>query len=249
MKLKLYSNQRKSIFIYLCGFFILFTTKTNAIIPQLDVVDTHTAITLPRATYNLSFWGYENGGILSKTVMGLSDGIYLGASFDVQRAIGQEKPQFNIPGVIAKLRFTEGWESFPLFIALGYDAYYTGRNIDNELTLENRIIYGPHFTITKPIFLLEGEQHFHIGCRTPVQPVQNPQDTEMYIGFDFPIGYFVPMIEVERIFFNSKRSKEVLVNAGFRFNILEGLAIELNMMMGLKRKPSRMLVFEFMGYF
>ncbi|MDH5721446.1 MAG: hypothetical protein OEZ13_12640 [Spirochaetia bacterium] len=245
MKLKVYSKRMPVFF----AVFLFITAKSYSIIPQLDVVDTPTAITLPRATYNLSFWGYENGGILTKAVMGLSDGVYLGASFDVQNAIGAGKPKFNVPGVIAKIRLTEGWQDYPFFLAFGYDAYYTGRTKEGEITLENRIIYGPHISFTKPIFLLGGEQHFHMGVRVPVQPGYLSKDTEVYAGFDFPIGYFVPMIEIERVFFNSKRSREVLMNIGLRFNILEGLAVELDLMTGFDRRPTRMLIFEFMGYF
>ncbi|MDH5717475.1 MAG: hypothetical protein OEZ22_07525 [Spirochaetia bacterium] len=232
---------------------LLFISGLNSpsfsIIPHIDVVDTHTAITLPRATYNISFWGYENGGILNKTVLGLNEFIYVGASFNVEGAIGTGDAKFNIPGVIAKIKFTDGWADYPLLIAAGYDSFYTGRNSNGTYDNNNKIVYGPHISITKPVFAMEQEQHIHAGIRTPIQPASVPKDTELYIGIDFPIGYFVPMIEIERIYFDAKRTKEILFNFGLRFNIFEGLAVEFDLMTGMKRKSSRMLVFEFMGYF
>lgn len=221
-----------------------------SIIPNLDLIDTPTAVTLPRATYDVSFWGYDDGGILTKAALGLHDNIYLGVSFDIEKAIGDGEAKMNIPGVVAKLKFTDGWETFPILIAMGYDSFYTGaagKSVsDNPF---DRVIYGPYGVITKPIFLFGLEQHISFGVRVPIQPNYVPENTSLFFSFDFPIGIFVPMIEVERVYFDSRRLNETLLNLGFRFNLFDNLSVELNFMMAQKATANRMLVFEYMSAF
>ncbi|RME88478.1 MAG: hypothetical protein D6767_10080 [Candidatus Hydrogenedentota bacterium] len=227
-----------------------FSIPFYAIVPNLDMVDTPTAVTLPRATYDVSFWAYNDGGILSKAAIGLHDNIYLGVSFDVEKAIGNKPARMNIPGVVAKVKFTDGWQQFPILIAMGYDSFYTGsegkQQSDNPF---DRVIYGPYAVITKPLFMLGLEQHFHVGVRVPMQPVYEPRNTAMFFAFDFPIGIFVPMVEVERIFFDASRLDKTLVNIGFRFNLFENLALELNFMLAKNATANRMLVIEYMSAF
>jgi len=85
--------------------------------------------------------------------------------------------------------------------------------------------------------------------RVPVQPAFSPNDTSMFISFDFPIGKFVPMIEIERVFFNANRLSELLFNVGLRFELSEELSFELNMMFGMNKQFSRVVTFEYTGVF
>ena len=90
------------------------------------VIDTPTAFTIARGTYQVSMLAYDEGGAELKTFIGLHDNLYLGLSVDVQHAIGRDKPEPNVPGVIARLKFTDGWPTFPISIACGYDSFYMG---------------------------------------------------------------------------------------------------------------------------
>ncbi len=131
-------------------------------------------------------------GWSTRPSLGLLDKFFLGASFDIQNFIGKDTPEPNVPGVIAKIKFTDGWESFPISFAVGYDSFYIGEqgkreNDENKL---NRMIYGPYFVITKPIYLLDDEQHIHGGMRMPTQPDYVPEDTAYFIGVDIPLGEF-----------------------------------------------------------
>ena len=239
---------RKYIIIALL---IAKSSNIQAVVPNLDLVDSITAITLPRAGYDVSLTAYTEGSLLIKALIGLHDNFYLGASFDIEALVGNKQLKFNIPGVIAKLKFTDGWKDFPILIALGYDSFYLGEEgkIKNAENPFNRLIYGPYFVITKPIFLLGGEQHIHIGVRTPIQPVFLPENTAMYFAIDFPIGFFVPMFEINRIYFQQDRLEETLFNLGFKFNIVDNFSIELNFLIDSKKNINRVLALEYTDYF
>jgi hypothetical protein len=218
--------------------------------PLVDAVNTHTAVTLKRGEFNVAGTLYDGGGIMNRNILGVHDNIYLGVAFDAENAIGEQNAKFNIPGVLAKAKFTDGWADFPILLAVGYDAFYAGSRgkvqTDNPY---NRMIFGPYFTITKPIYLFGEEQHVHAGIRMPIQPVYTPEDTEMYFGLDFPIGQFVPIFEVQRIVFDSNRLKETLFNLGLRFHIFEHLAIEVDLIMGVGQRTNRMIVLEYLDRF
>ncbi len=223
------------------------------IVPNFDMVDTPTAVTMPKRAYTMSFTEYDEGGILTKAAIGLHDNIFLGAAFDIEHAIGREDVKMGIPAVIARAKITDGWDNFPLLIAVGYDSIYS-HYLPNEVTEENKekmdtILYGPHLTFTKPVFIGKMEQHFHLGVRMPVQPEYYPHDTSMYFAFDFPMGIFVPIIEFENIYFDHRRLREISTNLGFRFNIFSSLAFEFSFLMIPKRKVNRMLVIEFIHEF
>lgn len=230
---------------------VLFASPAIWANPQLDTIDTPTAASLSRGSYSISVWGYNNGGIFTRAIMGIHDNIFLGVSFDIQNVIGSDTLIFNIPGVIARIKISDGWNNFPLLIAVGYDAFYANEKAakTNKSWTGMRMVYGPYVALTKPIFLFKGEQHISTGVRVPVQPSFNSDDISCFLSFDFPIGQFIPMFEIERIFFSNKRLDEVLVNAGFRFELYEDIAVELNLVMGINKPSSRILTFEYVGSF
>lgn len=228
----------------------LIPSAAFAAVPILDAVNTQTATSLKRGEFDIGVTAYDGGGIFNRNYIALHDNIMLGAAFDVQAAIGQDSAQPNIPGILAKAKITDGWADFPILLAVGYDAFYAGSRgkvqTDNPY---NRVIYGPYFTITKPIYLFGEEQHIHGGIRMPVYPNYTPDDTEMYFGFDVPIGQFVPIFEVQHIVFDSSRLKETLFNLGLRFHFFEHLAFELDFMFGINQKTNRMIVVEYLDRF
>lgn len=227
-----------------------FISSLAANVPLLDAVNTQTAVTLQRGEFNVAGTLYDGGGILNRNILGVHNNIYLGVAFDAENVIGYNDAQFNIPGVIAKIKLTDGWGDFPILLAIGYDAFYAGtRGKVYTSNPYNRVIFGPYFTITKPIYLLGGEQHLHFGIRTPIQPVANPKDTELYFAFDFPMGFFIPIFEMQHIVFDSKRLDETYFNLGFRFQVLEHLAFEIDLVMGVNQRTNRMVTIEYLDKF
>ncbi len=234
--------------------FILFTHYVYAqyYIRNTTVIDTPTAYTIARGTYQLSFLGYDNGGVELKAFIGLHNNFFLGASLDIQNAIGKDDPDPNVPGVVGKIKFTDGWEMFPISFAIGYDSFYIGEegktyNSKNEL---NQMIYGPYFVITKPIYLFYDEQHIHFGMRMPTQPEYVPKDTSYFLALDIPLGeIFIFKAEMERVYYNFNRADDWLYNIGMRYSYMQRLGIEFDILFQKDENPNRIIRIEYINEF
>ncbi len=238
------------------------------------VIDTPTAFTIPHGTYQLGLLAYDEGGLELKTVVGLTDMFYMGVSFDMEHAIGRDEPKPNVPGVIAKFKITDGPESFPISLALGYGSFYMGatgkikteessssddggilgteESSGDQYTVDplNRMVYGPYIVITKPIYILDEEQHISGGFRVPAQPNYKPDDSSYFLSLDVPLGqYFTVMAETERIYWNFKRSDEWLLNFGFRYNIFTKVGLELDILLERDKTPNRVVRVEYTDEF
>jgi hypothetical protein len=221
-------------------------------IRNTTVIDTPTAYTIGRGTYQVSFFSYDDGGLELKTIIGLHDNIFLGVSVDAQNAIGKDEAEPNVPGVIAKLKFTDGWERFPISLAVGYDSFYIGKegktyNDNNEL---NRMIYGPYFAVTKPIYLLDDEQHIHFGVRVPTQPDYVPEDSSYFLSLDVPLGeYFIFKAEGERIYYDFSRNDDWLLNFGIRYSYYAQLGLEFDVILQQGERANRIIRIEYKDEF
>ncbi len=216
-----------------------------------QAIDTPTAYTLERGGYQVSILGYDEGGIELKTIIGLHDALFLGVSFNVDRAIGKGTPRANVPGVIARIKITDGGEMFPA-IAIGYDSFYIGKERLSSFSTDehDRIIYGPYLAFTSPIYLFGGEQYVNYGVRLPVQPHWRPDDASYFIGIDAPLGeYFRLKGEIERVFWNFRDSGEWLFNAGIRYSYVDQLGIEFAVMYEPGERLNRVLRIEYRNQF
>jgi len=219
---------------------------------QTVVIDTPTAFTIPRGTYKVSLLQYDNGGMELKSFLGLHDILFLGASIDVQNAIGKDDPKFNIPGVIGRIRFTDGWDQFPIAISAGYDSFYIGNegfedNRDNEL---NRLIYGPYIVFTGSIYLFYSEQFLSMGLRTPTQPHYEPDKTSYFASLDVPAGdFFRFQVETERIYWNFKDKEDWLLNLGIKYNYFDQIGFTFAVILQEDEKPNRIFRIEYHGEF
>jgi len=239
-------------------FIIVLTVCSSAVYAEqvfhfTSEIDTPTAYTIGRGNFDVSMLAYDGGGLEFKAFMGLFNNFYLGASVDVAHAVGKEKAEPNIPGVIAKLKFTDGWETFPISFAIGYDSFYLGTPGKVGYTYNadklNRMIYGPYLVITKPIYLLDSEQHISWGLRVPAQPYFYPKETSYFLSFDIPIGdYFTFKGETERIYYNFKKPSDWLYNLGMRYTYSK-IGIEFDFMMQAHQQVNRIIKVEYINAF
>jgi hypothetical protein len=243
-----------SVFFIIITIIILCYQNAYAQYPgrNTTVIDTPTAFTLERGMYQFSFLGYDNGGVELMAFIGLHDNLYLGASFDMQAAVGKDEPEPHAPGVIAKIKFTDGWERFPISVAIGYDSFYIGQEgrTYNSENVMNRMIYGPFFVVTKPVYVLDEEQHIHFGIRVPVQPYYVPEDTSYFLSLDIPFGdTFMLKAEGERIYYDLSRPREWMLNLGIRYTYLYSLSVEFAFLIQKKERANRVLRIEYNGEF
>lgn len=240
--------------IFLASFVLGCTILTGSLYAEQSIrftgeVDTPTAYTIGRGMYTISMVGYDGGGIDLKTFIGLHDNFFLGASFDISHAIGKDKPEPNVPGVVGKLKFTDGWEQFPISIAVGYDTLYLSKaakeDQNDEKDMLNRMYYGPYFVITKPIYLFDSEQHISGGIRVPTQPHFYKKDTSYFLSLDIPMGEFFSLKwEWERVYYNFHRHDDWLYNTGLRYSYLK-LGIEFDFLMQMHERVNRIIKVEF----
>jgi len=219
---------------------------------QTVVIDTPTAFTIAKGTYKISFLEYDNGGMEFKTFLGLHDIFYLGVSLDVQSAIGRDDPEFNIPGVVGKVKLTDGWEVFPIALGLGYDSFYTGYDgvVENDQNELNRVIYGPYFVLTGSIFLFDSEQYVGAGVRLPAQPYYRPDDTSYFASIDIPLGeFFRFMFEMERVYWDFRDNELWLYNVALKYNYYDHIGFTVAVIMQDDQKPNRIARIEYHGEF
>ena len=244
-------------FVLLFFAFTLFFSQINSALAQMEntvVIDTPTAYTIEPGMYKISGLAYDEGGAEVKTVIGIHYNVYLGISFDVQHAIGKQNPNPNIPGVIAKLKFTDGFPTFPLAIALGYDSFCGGNEgreneerSDNEL---NRMRYGPYLVFSAPVFLFDAEQYISFGIKTPTQPDYVPDDTSYFVGFDMPLSEsFRFKTEAERIYWDFKDFDDWLLGFGLKYSYFEQVGLEFDIILQKDEKPNRILRLEYSDEF
>jgi len=215
-------------------------------------IDTPTAFTLGRGVYSVSVMGYDGGGLEFTTAAGLFDPFYFGISLDFQNVIGKEKPHLHVPGVVAKLQLADSIASWPVFIALGYDSFYMGgfgvRNDSRNVV--DRIIFGPYFVVTQPIYLFGGEQYVSYGVRMPTQPIYAPNETSYFLALTFPLTEnFHFKCEMARVFWNFRRPDEWLYNFGFRYIFAGKLGFEIDFLCQPGEIPSRVVRIEYRDRF
>lgn len=223
------------------------------------VIDTQTAFTIEKGMYQMSLMAYNDGGIQSKIFAGLTDEIFFGVSLDVEHVIGKDEIEPNVPGVVFKMRITDGWENWPVSFSIGYDSFYMGQvgKADNNYSSDgessnfnytnlNKMIYGVYAVVTKPLYSFGSEQHLSFGLRIPTQPDYVPVDSSYFISFDVPLGSkFVIKSELERIYWDFSRLEQWLANAGLRYNIIDKVGIEFSFRFESGEEPNRVLRIEY----
>ncbi len=111
--------------VMVCAFVAGLHSESVQNAPNLDIIDTPTTNTLLRGMYNFHMRFYEGGGLNTRAWVGFANVFMIGASFDVQNAIGTGNVNGREPKVLAKVRMIEESVAFPA-IALGYEPQTIG---------------------------------------------------------------------------------------------------------------------------
>ncbi len=201
----------------------------------INLIDIPTATTILRGYYDIDFLAYGRGGIMTRISIGLTDRIMLGIIEDVDGAIGNHRPDWNIPGVLIKLNLIYP-EPDSLGLAIGYDSLLAGeygKVYNNQLS--DDLVYGFYIACSKPVILFKGEQFWHFGLRFPILPPaarEKGKNISLYTGLNIIINTELMIAgEIENIYINSGRNRgsEIIYNLGLRYNFSEFLNIAVNL--------------------
>jgi len=247
---------KKFMYIFMIFIFLLNTSISSEIITLIDVP---TAYTLLRGYYNIDFLNYGNGGILTRIAIGLTDRITLGIIEDIDNAIGKEKPDWNIPGVMAKINILYP-DSNKTGVAIGYDVLLMGeygKVYNNEIT--DDLVYGAYIAFTKPVSLFSGQQFWHFGIRFPILPPaarEKGKNISLYTGLSININSELLLIgEIENIYLTGNRGAQTIYNTGIKYWFSEYLNVGLNFQytsaksINPDEKVSRSLKLEYQNIF
>jgi hypothetical protein len=225
----------------------------------INLIDIPTAWTILRGYYDVNVIIYGGGGLSAKISIGLTDRLMLGISEDIGGAIGSQKADWNIPGVLAKLNLIYPSDD-SLGIAIGYDSFLNGeygKCYNNKITED--IVYGIYLAFTKPVSLFRGSQFWHFGVRFPLLPFEarkNGKNISLYTGLNIIINREIMIMgEVENIYLNGNRNKEILYNCGIKYNFSEALSVRLNFQYTSSReinpedKATRSILLEYQNIF
>jgi hypothetical protein len=203
----------------------------------MTLIDTPTPETLLRGYYDVYFSSYEAGGIKFKVAIGLADRITLGISEDVGGAIGDGIPQWNIPGVLAKINIFK-LEENKLGWSIGYDNFVEGEY--GKVTMETNadgsakrkeIIYGLYSAFSLPMAIFTGS-FFSFGVRYPLLPVKmekNFSDLNFFAGVNLGLNNEVKLnAEIENASINPSENRNLLANAALKYVAGDVLSVSLN---------------------
>ncbi|MDD5065747.1 MAG: hypothetical protein PHF84_01745 [bacterium] len=195
----------------------------------IQLIDVPTAFTILRGYYDIGFVTYPGGGIQTKISIGLTDRIMLGIIEDIDGAIGNDRAKWSIPGVLAKINIVYP-DPESMGLALGYDVLSSGlysKAYNNELT--DDLVYGFYMVASKSVMLFKGDQYLHFGVRFPILPNEarvKGKNISFYTGLNVIINPELMLIgEIENIYLNASRGKEVLYNLGLKYSFSESLSI------------------------
>ncbi|MFW6181418.1 MAG: hypothetical protein ACOC8N_06685 [Spirochaetota bacterium] len=193
---------------------------------DLDIIDTPKAYTPFRGDMHFRFSIYDQGGILTSALLGVSDHVFLGIYFDAGRFIGSEEVQMSPPGVLARFLITDGMTTALPAIAVGYSYFMQGE----ASKIDGVIVSGLYLVASHRYFLFRSEQNFSYGLRYPVIPFSHaqPENITAFAGTDIELSpAFSLKGEMENIRFVQDTWQEVFYNFGFSFNILEMVSLDL----------------------
>ncbi len=217
--------------------------------PPLYLVSIPTAGTLPKGTYTLELLLQNNGGILPKLAVGLTDHFTIGMSYGVQKFIGDAKsePNKQTPEVQLKYRVYDESTSWPAFV-IGLDTQGRGAYHDNAAVSDTGTValnrydqkaWGVYVVASKNWNML-GNLGLHVGIsKNNWENTDGDNDIDFFFGFDKQLNRTFSLLleydaalndnadayDINSITFGKGRG---YVNAGLRWAIAPSLMLEFD---------------------
>lgn len=170
---------------------ILFTLTTLLLICGLNpafgqqmqptmLIDTPTAGTLDRGSYDVGLRLYANGGVLGDISVGLSSRLMFGISFGGENIIGEGDIHWNPnPGIHLRYRMIDETIALPAFTvgfnSQGYGAYLKSAK---RYTVKSR----GFFLVASKNYAFLGDLSFHGGVNYSLEKGDGDTDLNFFTG-------------------------------------------------------------------
>lgn len=204
----------------------------------LELVDIPTAHLYSRGDYEVKLRIYDQGSLLFRFALSLTDWVMLGVPLDIEHFIGREEIEVALPPVIwAKIRLTkEGGNLWPM--AIGYDPTDYG-----EDEKEDKRVRGLYFVCTKPTYLHNLPIQWHFGVNANIEDIED-RGICSFGGLDLSINpYLLFYVEVDGVSLEGK--DDPFFNLGLRYLATEDLELEIGVRDVGDKKPDRLISFRY----
>ncbi|MCP4568053.1 MAG: hypothetical protein GY841_10785 [FCB group bacterium] len=157
------------------------------------LVDCPTAGTLQRGSFNTVMRAYPNGGILTRTAIGLSNRLMVGVSYGAEGILAEERPNWN-PRIEfdVKLSIVDEGLVFPAasigFCSQGYGSYI------NDLERYTYKSKGFYVVASKNYPLYNWQVGFHGGLNYSTEQEDDDDDLDFFIGLDTRLNQDVGLV-------------------------------------------------------
>ena len=204
----------------------------------LELVDTPTAHLYPKGEYGINLRIYNEGSVLLRFALSLTDYIMLGVPLDIRHFIGDREVEIELPPVIwARIRLTKkGGNLWPM--AIGYDPTNYGK--DEE---EGKKVRGLYLVCTKPFYLRSLPMEWHLGINADLEDFED-RGICSFGGLNLSINpYLLFHAELEEVSF--KGGDDPLFNLGLRYLASEHLDLEIDLRDVGSTEPDRLIRFGY----
>ena len=248
---------KKNILISLVLFGFMFSQSEQPY-PPLTLVSIPTAGTMPKGYFSFENVFMNQGSIVPKFTIGITDNFMLGMSFGISNFIGNgEIRKFkSYPEVQIKYRIFDETENVPA-IVVGIDTQGRGEFTDNEniclddgfgLVCEEKPLnrydqksYGFYVSMSRN-FLALGNLGFHFGLNKNLsENDDNDDDINIFLGFDkelnrsFSLYGEYNFARNDDYYTGDEGIQDILdrkgkgyLNAGLRWSASDNLMLEMN---------------------
>lgn len=235
----------KSLILFLLS---LFLAQEAHPYPPLYLVTIPTSGTLPRGSYSVEGLLVDNGGLVSRLSIGLSNNLTLGFSWGVQHLIGDAKPSLSkrYPDYHFKYRIWNEDFAKP-GIVFGFDSQGRGKFTKLDIISINeqpfyryeQKSFGYYLSMSKNYLILGGNLGFHLGINKTLETDDGDDDFNVFIGLDKEINRsIILMIEYDAMLNDNNNEYDYedlslgkgigYLNAGLRWSFSDNILLELN---------------------
>tara|TARA_B100000029_G_C17510843_1_gene936179 strand:- start:478 stop:1269 length:792 start_codon:yes stop_codon:yes gene_type:complete len=220
-------------------FILLFSTslpQENQPYPPIDLISIPTSGTLPKGTYSIETLLTNNGGVLPKFLIGITENFTLGFSYGFQNFIGTDEieknksyPEFNL-----KYRVYEESERFPA-ILIGFDTQGKGDYDETNERYDQKAV-GLYLVASRNWNAL-GNLGFHIGINKNFMEGKD-KDLNLFFGIDKEINRSFSLLAEYNFARNDDEIQDTngidlregngIFNLGIRWSATDNLMLEFN---------------------